>query len=240
MCWCQVQEEHRQPLRRQVQIVTEVAHLAMQSALLRQLALAKKSRSTLFPFIGRSAQFLAWQHYPGNDAIDTTAAWQFYYHAHESDREGGVRHPREHGHIHLFRRSAKGVLSHLAGLSLDARGIPLTWFACNQWVTGERWRTGADMGRGLHTLTLEVRGPLAGAAKWLADLVRGYARPLQEMLLARDTALATYCQQRQVSSTQAMNDRSIAVWSSFPISWPDDAVALRGQVCTYDNPRRSL
>ncbi len=218
--------------------MTEEAQLAMQSALVRQLALAKKSRSTLFPFIGRSAQFQAGQHYPNNDAIDTTAAWQFYYHAHEGDGEGGARHPQEHGHIHLFRRSAKGLLSHLAGLSLDARGIPLTWFACNQWVTGERWRSGADMGRGLHSLTLEVRGPLAGAANWLADLVRGYAQPLRDMLLARDAALSAYCEQQQVSSTQAMNDRNIAVWSSFPIAWPDDAVALRGQVCTYDNPRR--
>ena len=218
--------------------MTEEAQLAMQSALLRQLALAKKSRSTLYPFIGRSTQFQAWQHYPRNDAIDTSAAWQFYYHAHESDGEGGARHPQEHGHIHLFRRSAKGLLSHLAGLSLDARGIPLTWFACNQWVTGERWRSGADMGRGLHSLTLEVRGPLAGTASWLADLVRGYAQPLRDMLLARDAALCAYCEQQQVSSTQAMNDRNIAVWSTFPIAWPDDAVALRGQVCTFDNPRR--
>ena len=212
----------------------------MQSALMRQLALAKKSRSTLFPFIGRSATFQAWNHYPRNDAIDTSAAWQFYYHAHDSGGEDAPRHPQEHGHIHLFKRSTRGLLSHVAGLSLDARGVPLTWFACNQWVTGERWRSGAAMGRGLHTLRLDVRGPLAGAANWLADLVRGYAQPLQDMLLARDTALRTYCEQRQIPPTQAMNDRSIAVWSSFPISWPDDAVALRGQVCTYDNPRRSV
>jgi hypothetical protein len=91
------------------------------------------------------------------------------------------------------------------------------------------------MGRDLQSLNLVVRGPLAGAANWLADLVRGYAQPLQEMLLARDAALASFCEQRQVSPTQAMNDRSISVWSSFSITWPDDAVALRGQVCTYDN-----
>lgn len=202
--------------------------------------MAEKSRSMLFPFIGRSTKFQVGEHYPRNDVIDTHAAWQFYYHAHDSNGESAERHPQEHGHIHLFKRSANGLLSHVAGLSLDARGIPLCWFACNQWVTGEKWQSAVSMARGLHTLRLEVRGPMAGAATWLADLVRGYARPLQEMLLARDVALRTYCQQQQLSSVQAMNDRRVSVWSSFPISWPGDAVALCGQVNIYDNTRRSL
>lgn len=219
--------------------MTDAALLAMQGALQRQLALARKSRTMLFPFIGRSAQFRAWQHYPRNDAMDLSGAWQFYYHAHDSSREGGVRHPQEHGHIHLFRRDRLGRLSHLAGLSLDAQGIPLAWFASNQWVTGERWKSAAAMGRGLDTLSLALRGPLAGVALWLADLVRAYALPLRAMLLARDAALQRHCQRQQVSAQAALQDRSIAVWSSYPINWPDDAVALQAQVCTYDNPRRS-
>ncbi len=219
--------------------MTDAAPLAMQSALRRQLVLARKSRSILFPFIGRSAPFQAWQHYPKNDATDRSGAWQFYYHAHHASHESGAPHPQEHGHIHLFRRVMQGQLSHVAGLSLDARGIPLTWFACNQWVTGERWKGAASMGHGLESLRLEVRGPLAGVALWLSDLVRAYARPLRAMLLARDAALGRYCQQQQVSTRRALQERSIAVWSFFPISWPDDAVALRGQVCAFDNPRRS-
>ena len=219
--------------------MSDAERSAMQSALHRQLALARKSRSMLFPFIGRSAPFQAWQHYPHHDAIDSSGAWQFYYHAHDSSRVGGERHPQEHGHIHLFRRDEQGQLSHLAGLSLDARVIPLTWFACNQWVTGECWKGAAAMGRGLPSLRLKLRGPLSGAALWLADLVRAYARPLRAMLRVRDAALARYCQQQRVATQVALQDRSIAVWSSFPISWPDDAVALRGHVCAYDNPRRS-
>lgn len=220
--------------------MSDAALLAMQSALRRQLVLARKSRTMLFPFIGRSAQFQAWQHYPHNDAMDGSGAWQFYYHAHDASREGGARHSQEHGHIHLFRRNGQGQLSHLAGLSLDARGIPLTWFACNQWVTGERWKGAAAMCRGLESLRLELRDPLAGAALWLSDLVRAYARPLRAMLLVRDAALVRYCQQQNIATQEALQDRRIAVWSSFPISWPDDAVALRGQVCAYDNPRRSV
>lgn len=213
--------------------------LAMQSALRRQLVQARKSRTMLFPFIGRSAQFQAWQHYPQNDAMDSSGAWQFYYHAHDASHEGGARHPQEHGHIHLFRRDGQGRLSHLAGLSMDPRGIPLAWFACNQWVTGERWKSAASMCHGLESLRLGLRGPLAGAALWFSDLVRAYAHPLRSMLLERDTALERYCHQQRVSTKEALQERSISVWSSFPISWPDDAVALRGQVCAYDNQRRS-
>lgn len=211
----------------------------MHSALQRQLRLARQSRSMLFAFIGRSTQFQAWQHYPRNDAVDRSGGWQFYYHAHDASRVGGAaRYAQEHGHIHLFRRATQGQLSHLAGLSLDARGVPLGWFACNQWVTGERWKSAALMGRGLDTLALQLCGPLAGVALWLSDLVRAYAQPLRAMLQARDAALARYCQQQQVSTKTALQERGIAVWSSFPINWPDDAVAVRGQVCAYDNPRR--
>jgi hypothetical protein len=218
---------------------------ALQSALVRQLALANKQRSMLFPFIGRSAQFQAWQHYPGADALDASGAWQFYYHAHDNaagsgpaSDAAGVRHPQEHGHIHLFRRNAAGQLSHLCGLALDARGTPLCWFACNQWVTGERWRSARAMGRGLQHLQLRLRGPLAGVALWLADLVRGYAQPLRQMLVARDAALAQHCAEQQVRQQVALADRSIAVWSAFPIQWPGDAVALQGSVFQYGNTRR--
>lgn len=223
------------------------AQSAMQSALQRQLQLAQQARSVLYPFIGRSAQFQAWQHYPRNDAVCASGAWQFYYHAHDQDNrhspgdsgQGAAWHTQEHGHIHLFRRSPQGELSHLAGLSLDARGTPLCWFACNQWVTGERWRSGAVMARGLRRLRLQLRGPLAGAALWLADLVRGYAEPLQALLLARDAALAAHCQQQNISPKQALQDRRIAVWSSFSIAWPADAVALPGRASPQPNPRRS-
>ena len=207
----------------------------MQAALARQLEQARKSRSMLYPFIGRSKQFQCWQHYPDGDALDRTGAWQFYYHAHDATREGGARHPQEHGHIHLFRRSPTGQLSHLTGLSLDARGTPLCWFTTNKWVTGERWKPASVMQKSLRTLSLPVSGPLGGVALWLADLVQAYAQPLCDMLQARDEALASHCVQTSVSVQQAWGDRRISIWSSFPIDWPNDAIALRGKVFKYCN-----
>lgn len=234
-----MQKDLGQSLRWKNQIIfghmgtCELDQASAQSAAVRQIAQAQRQRSMLFPFIGRSSPFQAWQHYPRNDAVDTSGAWQFYYHAHDASQDGGARHPQEHGHIHVFRRSPTGQLSHLTGLALDARGIPLAWFSTNQWVTGERWRAARPMVQGLRTLYWQVRGPLAGVALWIADLIRAYAAPLSEMLVARDEALASHCSRHQISTEQAWKDRSISVWSSFPIDWPNDVIALQGQVFKY-------
>lgn len=205
--------------------VADAAH----AALTRQLRLAEQGRSMLYPFIGRSQRFEVWQHYPRHDAVDDTGRWQFYFHAHDRTEQDGARHPQEHGHIHLFRRSPQGRLSHLAGLSLDARGLPLTWFATNQWVTGERWMAAESLVRGLPGIELRLRGPLAGAALWLADMVRFYAEPLRQMLMQRDEALARHCTRHRIDMQQAWSDRRIAVWRSVPVHWPQDALHVAGQ-----------
>jgi hypothetical protein len=217
----------------------DIRQEAARSALSRQLELARKGRSILYPFIGRSTRFEAWRHYPTNDAMDMTGAWQFYYHAHDDSREGGARHPQEHGHIHLFRRDELGRLSHLAGLSLDARGTPLSWFATNQWVTGERWMAARPLAQGINDMKLRLRGPLSGVALWLADMVRVYVTPLRDMLQARDEALAGHCERHQFSRARAWADRRVAVWSSCPIHWPQDALQLSGQVSVSHHTRRS-
>lgn len=183
----------------------------------------------LYPFIGRSRRFEVWQHYPANDAVDESGRWQFYFHAHDRAEKDSARHPNELGHIHLFRRSPQGRLTHLAGLSLDARGVPLCWFATNQWVTGERWAASASLARSLSTLQLRLQGPLAGAALWLADMVHFYAVPLQRMLQQRDAALARHCARHRMSRTQAWADRRVAVWGSVPVHWPQDALQAAGQ-----------
>lgn len=208
---------------------TDVRQQAARRALARQLRQASKGRSMLHPFMGRSQRFTCWQHYPRNDAVDVSGRWQFYLHAHDPAEADSARHPNEHGHIHLFRRDAQGRLSHLTGLSLDARGVPLTWFATNQWVTGERWMTAGSLTRGLADLELRLRGPLAGAALWLADMVRLYVEPLRAMLQARDEAVRQYGVQHHMTPQAVRADRRVAVWSSFPIHWPQDALQLCGQ-----------
>lgn len=203
----------------------DVTARAAHGALARQLRLARQGRSMLFPFIGRSARFEAWAHYPRHDAIDSSGRWQFYFHAHDRTEQDSARHPQEHGHIHLFRRSPQGRLTHFAGLALDARGLPLCWFATNQWVTGERWADASSLVRELAGFELRLRGPLAGAGLWLGDMVRFYARPLREMLQQRDAALQRHCTRHRQTPAQAWADRRVAVWSSLPVNWPQDALS---------------
>jgi hypothetical protein len=208
---------------------------AVQMALTQQLAWANQGRTVLYPFIGRSNRFQAWEHYPRNDVTDDMGAWQFYYHAHDQSREGGERHPAEHGHIHFFRRSVSGALSHVAGLSLDAKGTPLTWFATNQWVTGEEWKSANALVKDLAGMRMATRGPLAGAAKWLACMVHAYHEPICEMLKTRDKSLAQHCKSRSISKAQARADRGVAVWSTHPIDWFRDARQLNTQISSKHN-----
>ncbi len=206
----------------------DVTGRAAHGALARQLRLARQGRSMLFPFIGRSARFEIWAHYPRHDAIDSSGRWQFYFHAHDRTEKDSARHPQEHGHIHLFRRSPQGRLTHFAGLALDARGLPLCWFATNQWVTGERWQAASLLMRELPGFELRLRGPLSGAGLWLGDMVRFYAEPLRRMLQRRDAALERHCARHGQSRAQAWADRRVAVWSSHPVNWPQDALQAAG------------
>jgi hypothetical protein len=50
----------------------------------------------------------------------------------------------EHGHFHLFAQLGKDDrqiprYTHLLGIAVDARGLPLRLFTTNRWVTDETW-----------------------------------------------------------------------------------------------------
>lgn len=92
-----------------------------------------------------------WDHFPDDDARDAETRSRWYYHVHAP----GDRDPAEHGHFHLFLHrtqmdpeadarvvpaegeEAAAHVVHVAGLSIDHQGIPITWFATNRWVTDE-------------------------------------------------------------------------------------------------------
>ncbi|MEX1315721.1 MAG: hypothetical protein AB1Z22_01185 [Synechococcaceae cyanobacterium] len=76
---------------------------------------------------------LAERHYPGDDWRDPLSGGQACYHCH--------RPGEEHGHLHLFMPGQPGAeLTHLLGIGLDPRGLPLSLFTVNRWVANDTWQ----------------------------------------------------------------------------------------------------
>lgn len=151
-----------------------------------------------------------WAHYPEDDAIDHISGYQWFYHSHSpEDRPGAV----EHGHIHLFARrvlwsrrlysrserafaalcgnpSATPTTRHLLTIGLDAKGLPISLFTVNSWVTGDLM-LGADLTLELlAAMTLDTGYPEFDAV--IESVVRLCAPELLVLMQRRDDALRAH------------------------------------------------
>ncbi|MEW6558979.1 MAG: hypothetical protein AB1412_02105 [Pseudomonadota bacterium] len=114
-------------------------YAAGQRALEATQAMLQKGKTVISEIIG-STPYVEWEHYPKRDAKSRSGAL-FYYHAHAASQ----RMKGEHGHFHVFAPNDRVTCpheqryTHIAGLSVDARGMPLRVFTTNQWVTAECW-----------------------------------------------------------------------------------------------------
>lgn len=151
-----------------------------------------------------------WAHYPADDAIDLVSGYQWFYHSHSpEDRPGAA----EHGHVHLFaRRSLWGrrlrsraarrfaalcghpcaapATRHLLAIGFDAKGLPISLFTVNSWVTGDLM-LGADLTLELlASMALDTGHPEVDAV--IESVVRLCAPELRELMQARDDALRAH------------------------------------------------
>jgi hypothetical protein len=144
-----------------------------------------------------------WAHYPPDDAISPVSGCRYFYHCHPPEERGDG----EHGHFHLFlplslfaegewksappddvEKRAKVV--HLAALSVDMQGVPLSLFTTNRWVTDE-WLYSAEHIAAvvnLFDLTDADGDPLVN--QWLTAFVALAREPILALLLERDAELA--------------------------------------------------
>ncbi|HEU0203543.1 MAG TPA: hypothetical protein VFR86_24290 [Burkholderiaceae bacterium] len=180
----------------------------------------------------RGQAVVEYEHYPFDDVIDAASGSQYFYHAHRSATA-------EHGHLHLFwhadalgrrarrprKRGARARKSawaptHLAAIGLDDRGMPVSLFTVNRWVTGGHWfdadRTRALLAR----FVLRAQGPYADANRWLTAFVRFYRPLLAPLLQARDRRVARLTAARPWEAVAA--DRRIEVLSHLAIDWARD------------------
>ena len=151
-----------------------------------------------------------WAHYPDDDAIDGARRYQWFYHSHSpEDRPGAL----EHGHIHLFARRAlwgrrlrskserkfaklcgdpasDANTRHLLAIGFDAKGLPISLFTVNSWVTGDLM-LGADLTMELlMSMVLDTGHPEVDAV--VESTVRLYLPELCGLMAARDQALAAH------------------------------------------------
>lgn len=172
-------------------------------------ALAERGEHLFGGLLG-GAQPRQWAHYPEDDAIDLDRGYQWFYHSHSpEDRPASA----EHGHIHLFARRplwgrrqqsrsekefarlcgnpASDVRTrHLLAIGFDAKGLPISLFTLNSWVTGD-FMLGADLTVELLTsMRLDTGHPEIDAV--VESTVRLCVAEIADLMSARDRALAVH------------------------------------------------
>ena len=177
----------------------------------------------------RGAPVRALEHYPNGDVVDLRHGSQCFYHCH---REGAV----EHGHLHLFWHATAGGLrrylareprhwartdpTHLLAIGLDARGLPVSMFTVNRWVTGGHWFDAPRVLGMLQRFRLhEVPGHETAGA-WLAAFVQLYLPVAQRLLEQRDAHLAALSRTR--SRDAVLSDQRVEVTSHTRLNWARD------------------
>lgn len=182
-------------------------------------AMAREGRPLMLRVLpGEGAHF--WEHYPDDDARDSRTRSRWYYHVHAP----GERDPAEHGHFHLFLHrsqidpaatplaipsegeNAPAHVAHIAGLSIDRSGIPISWFATNRWVTDEFLYPAetviAHLGR--YDVDNTPEDPLVN--RFLTAMVALYREELADLLHERDSKLAGIIREHGSSAYEAGDD----------------------------------
>lgn len=180
---------------------------------------------------------ICWEHYPDDDARDRETRSRWYYHVHAP----GDRDPAEHGHFHLFLHrtqmdegaeiiaapaegdDAPALVAHIAGLSIDRQGIPITWFATNRWVTDEFMHPAEVLTAHLDCFNVDHTDEDDAVNRFLTAMVALYRDELGQLLRERDAALA--CLQK-VAGPESIYESGNAVLASLAIDIDDKIESL--------------
>ncbi len=154
-------------------------------------AWAGRGESAPSRLLAPGGEFVEWAHYPQPDAVSSASGWRFFYHTHSAPQRLGD----EHGHFHIFVPPPRGagqsprLFSHLVGITVDARGLPLRLFTTNRWVTDEIWQDASSLEKHLCRPGLHGAEP-ADVARWLDNLLVLFADDIAALLHARARRLA--------------------------------------------------
>ena len=181
-----------------------------------------------------------WAHYPEDDAVDRAGGFQWFYHSHAPENRRGAT---EHGHIHLFARrkrwsrrlgskreaafarlpgGTEGPVDtrHLLAMGLDAKGLPVSLFTVNSWVTGDLMLSAETTASLLEEMALDTGygevDAVIGAVMWL------YRAEIRDLLERRDRAL------RDFDGANVLSNESLEVLSALAIDVDARLQAMEG------------
>lgn len=172
-------------------------------------ALARRGEHLLAPLLAGQAP-RQWEHYPEHDAICRSGGFQWFYHSHSP---GDRQHADEHGHIHLFARrplwahrlrcnaekefarlcgkpDGNPNTRHLLAIGFNAKGLPVSLFTVNSWVTGDLMLS-AELSLELLS-SMQLASGHAAIDEVITAVVRIYMSELTALMLARDSAMAAH------------------------------------------------
>ena len=175
-----------------------------------------------------------YEHYPTNDVVDVRRGSQFFYHAHRSNGN-------EHGHVHLFwhatasgrrryvartgPRWVRSAPTHLMAIALDNRGLPVSLFTVNRWVTDGYWFDAETTMSFVDRFLVKDSRPHQTSATWLCQFVRMYRPLIKTLLLHRDVRI-----KRRKRLEDALDDHKLEQLSLIEIDWAADLDALESEV----------
>jgi hypothetical protein len=146
----------------------------------------------------------SWQHYPPRDVVNGIWRARWFYHCHNpDDRTGG-----EHGHFHFFLgrpafsrrvrplavppqgRKPRPSIVHIAALSIDFDGLPVSWFVTDRWVTDEWLYPAQAISEKLGQISFSGDDGDRLVNDWLGAMIRASRTTIGALLAERDRILA--------------------------------------------------
>jgi hypothetical protein len=156
-------------------------------------AYAQQGRNLNIAALAGAQQFHEWQHYPKQDAVDSTHHSEFYYHAHAKHE----RPANEHGHFHVFARpGGQKDFHHLVGISLNPQGWPTRLFLTNRWVTGETWVNAQAISPLIVNFNCAIKGRLGPVGHWITGMLHLYQAEILALHQQKDAWLEKELQQK--------------------------------------------
>lgn len=172
---------------------------------------------------------LQWEKLPADDAVDVAGRYQWFYHSHAPEDRPEAQ---EHGHIHLFARralweslpmtrnerafqqlcgnpSGDASTRHLIAIGIDPKGLPISIFTVNSWVTGDVMLGPDATAKALAEIELNTGHPAID--RMIVAIMQLCSEDIRRLLVQRDEML------KNRDPADVLEDRTLEILSEIVI-----------------------